>query len=1004
MHLHRMVCIRIAAMATVVAGLFMSGGCSSPSARGTPFYSGEEKATERQSDERLSLWPLVYYRPPVWSFLWPIFEGGDDYITVRPFYSRYLADDSNRVTDVLWPIAHVGDVNNRIVPVFWGDNYCCAVPFYWRFGDPFSSRGGSVTIPPFWSYRRNDQGTETYVLWPFIHSLSMGEQQERDVWPLYGVDRRGSYEERYFLWPLGRAWDDGSSGLTRYGSYFFPAYASWRNAERTGFLSLLGWRFTGQNQTQWGVLPLLSAGTEQGTAYERWFVGPLSHVARDAQGNTSSHVLPLYAQSSSSNSSYFLSLPWSQGITSNGTAWRVVPPVFASWKRRSELGGLVSPLGWRTYGSGATNWGLLPLLSWGTERGEGYDRWYVGPMAHQRRTDDGARSSYVAPLFYRSASSTNGSLFVSLPWSAGQRTNGTAWQFIPPVFFRSTGPKGNGLITPLYAKGGSSDRSRSWSSVIPLYYRQESSNGVLVATLVGGWNSRSNGHSWLIYPFLSKGRVDGDTSDLWLAAPLCRVQHDAAGLSAMHVLPLFWWNRDSRLFLSPIAARWEDKQKREVTLIPPLLSATVSAPNRFDLYAVLGLAHGSWGGASGSSHVIPFYYRNPQTETFVSPAYARWKTPDGGTTRALPFVASWASSGWGQTNISVLGPLAHWGIGPNTSRHVFPLFYSDDHGGVISIPWAQWTDHGTQNKVVPPLLSRYKAHGSDKTLTMLLGLGEERWGGAYRDGYLFPLYAHKKDQYLYTPLFGRNIDPAEGFLYPLTPLVGAFTGTRYSGTWAFPLYVSKCERATGDRRTWFMLLGRQITKSNSTDSAFFPLYHYRCTTESAGRLEPDRRYGTTWWSLPWIWYKNIRTTPLVPSKNGLPAPTIPGDIAGVDHIVSHGCFPLWSFSSISSNNGSYVSNRTSYLFYLGSAHKQIQPGPSGTPIVSSTSRFLWKAWYCERQNDTVSVDVFPAITYDRTGDAHKSVSFLWRVFRYERNGTECRVHLFFVPVWHSDRH
>ena len=44
-----------------------------------------------------------------------------------------------------------------------------------------------------------------------------------------------------------------------------------------------------------------------------------------------------------------------------------------------------------------------------------------------------------------------------------------------------------------------------------------------------------------------------------------------------------------------------------------------------------------------------------------------------------------------------------------------------------------------------------------------------------------------------------------------------------------------------------------------------------------------------------------------------------------------------------------------------------------------------------------SVDVFPAITYDRKGDDFKKVTFLWRVFRYERGKDGRKLDLLFVP-------
>ena len=59
---------------------------------------------------------------------------------------------------------------------------------------------------------------------------------------------------------------------------------------------------------------------------------------------------------------------------------------------------------------------------------------------------------------------------------------------------------------------------------------------------------------------------------------------------------------------------------------------------------------------------------------------------------------------------------------------------------------------------------------------------------------------------------------------------------------------------------------------------------------------------------------------------------------------------------------------------------------------------LWKLWDWERENDNVTLDVFPAITYDRRGGEYKKVSFLWRFFRYERGPEGRKLDLLFVPI------
>jgi hypothetical protein len=65
------------------------------------------------------------------------------------------------------------------------------------------------------------------------------------------------------------------------------------------------------------------------------------------------------------------------------------------------------------------------------------------------------------------------------------------------------------------------------------------------------------------------------------------------------------------------------------------------------------------------------------------------------------------------------------------------------------------------------------------------------------------------------------------------------------------------------------------------------------------------------------------------------------------------------------------------------------------------SRVLWRLWHYERSNGDVSVDIFPAITYDTKTNGFKSASFLWRCFRYERGKDGKKLDLLFVPIMRS---
>ena len=117
----------------------------------------------------------------------------------------------------------------------------------------------------------------------------------------------------------------------------------------------------------------------------------------------------------------------------------------------------------------------------------------------------------------------------------------------------------------------------------------------------------------------------------------------------------------------------------------------------------------------------------------------------------------------------------------------------------------------------------------------------------------------------------------------------------------------------------------------------------------------------------------------------------------------NGCFPLWTYSRTSVPDEERLDIRSSVLLLLYDYMHRRKPdaGSRGATDDYVRSRVLWRMWHYERSGDDVSVDVFPAITYDRRGKEFRKVSFLWRLFRYERAGRARKVDVLFIPVLRS---
>src|SRR5258708_36220526 len=141
-------------LAGACAVCLLGSGCATAEMKGTPFYTGEYGPRRGPAEQRLNAWPLCYYREPALSVLWPLFESTDDHWAVRPLVSVYGLDRSNREYNVLWPLAQFDrqSLENRVFPVFWGDDYLVAFPLYWHFDQPWGATGGSDSLFPLWIF------------------------------------------------------------------------------------------------------------------------------------------------------------------------------------------------------------------------------------------------------------------------------------------------------------------------------------------------------------------------------------------------------------------------------------------------------------------------------------------------------------------------------------------------------------------------------------------------------------------------------------------------------------------------------------------------------------------------------------------------------------------------------------------------------------------------------------------------------------------------------------
>ena len=831
-------------------------GCSTPELKGTPYYSTETDNDPQAARDRIPLWPILYYKTPTLSVLWPFFEKSDEYMALRPLASVYGLNQPGRVYSLLWPLGQFDRVEkeNRFFPMFWGEGYVVGFPLYWHFGHPLETEGGADALIPLWCYTNDRRGYSLNVVWPFINVKDAVDGCGWRVWPLAGSYSNGTDDYyRFLAWPLAH---------------------------------------------QWG-----SAPRQKGEA-----------------------LLPLYVRGRSSQDSWFYSLLYSRYRASD-CRWDLLLPVYYDLQQ-DDRRLFVTLLGGMSQDKDGMGWMAVPLLSGGWKDQTGNSTWLMGPLAHfGERTN--AVSSHVFPFYY-SSSNQLGRTFLSLPWSSGAYRDGSDWQFIPPFMLRMAQGKDHQLYTPLYTAGTRRNGAETWQSVHPLWYRSEGPEGKTLATIVGGWQTRKDGHRWMIWPLLSGQNRTADGRDLWVVAPFFHWRRDPAGVSH-HLLPFYWWDgRDDRL-ISPVVAKWGNRKTgARKTVVPPLLSWMTERQDRSDLWALGPLAHASWGKKAGASHVLPLFYRDKGDDTF------------------------------------------------------------------ISLPYAHWNRGESEYDLYPPLLAMMTHEGKEKQLDALLGLFSERWGGDQHQGYFLPFYYHDNDKAFYTLLFGwNNRDADNGFYYPLTPLLGVRTG-KHSGGWLFPFW-SRDYDQEAKTTTGTVLWGSYSRDGRRTEASLIPVFGYR----NRGALDTvtstntwSESYGKTFWSLPACWYRNtVEVTP-VKGQDGKPT----GEMA-VSSAKDNGFFPLWSHTHLKPAVGPeqiYGSLLTILYDYKTTRESGLAGSQPRDEFVRK--RVLWWLYHYERHNDDVSVDIFPAITYDHTQDGFRRWAFLWRAFRYERGPDGKKLDLLYIPI------
>ena len=860
----------------------------------------------------------------------------------------------------------------------------------WRI-TPFSATSGDERVNGFPILYTD--GSATAVLWPLIdfdrdgfavRPLVSKDESEWDVvWPLSHWDTRTgdgwaltaySCGESRGLFPLfhvgpefhylGPAWWNERDGEVQ-SSGLFPI--AWWDAEHADGLLLNAYSWQGNR----GLFPLCNFGPSLDWIGPAWWKS-------EGDAVTDWGVLPLGYRDRESGDGYLLnaySFGESRGLFPLfhlGPEFNFVGPAW--WHERDDAvdGCGLFPLAWATTGDDRSSLALLPL-------------WY-----QRQEPDHELRAALLPPTWWETAGETQRH-FV-LPFYAHLADADASFKLVAPLFAAREDAHGSSWWTPLAngwqhgAESGFNLYPLWWSSqsespaapgsepsslaqsessrmLLPLFLDRRHGHERLLLTPLGGrgWDeSGATTFTNLLGPLFhhSRGPDSETTALLW---PLFQ-QESRGETTQMRAFPLLDVTVDpaghDAFALAGLVRHVAEGESRSLRLWPlwsdvDLAEADGASP---DLLFDLTLAGRRNAAAQWSNHLFPLWHASgdkEQSEVTALAGLARVATTDEGHAwRLFPLASA-------STDEAADGWLDDWtlaryeqreqpagdGAAPevSTSARLFPLFdtCSSQNGSAtraaLGLARVATTERGHAWRLLPLASASTDAAADGWLDDWTLARYEQRDSGdAWR---LWPLVSSTASEAPRGPfdlltLVGVDRDSTESSLHVGTPLV-------------FDL----------DRRN----------DGSGWDARVLSLLHFGSEEQAAAPATPgivERRYA----GFLFDWFKAEQR--------------VVADLGGATREESHYRVPFL-------HEYEREGEKTEWDALCYAVRSVDTPEQSHFSVLGYAYRSV-------RTGDSTQRDIFPFITCDDAPDK-KRVSFLWRLFEYERQGDQVGGHVLFIP-------
>ncbi|MCE5231371.1 hypothetical protein LLG95_17480 [bacterium] len=517
----------------VLLAFAIATGCSRYTMESSPIWDTD---TRNLSENRVNLWPVVYWRDPALSVLWPFYTATDAGNALVPLYEYRrdeqtlrigtihpeipslfaTVDSKNQYTRVLNTVVDRKNKDFVFFP-FYFQNYGkypdqFLFPVWYHDGDGFwtplvtwrDDLKGALG-PLFCRYQ--DGGAKKYYApWPLVAWWKDGNERYARAFPLFRYRHDGKDYCDWALAGLGGRYRDGRDS----GSWLVPLWYSETEGRDSKFISLPYMSVRSGDHIIENALLNAYVSVSEGDQYHRSALWPVVNWWHKP-GSDGQSVLPFYRfECGGDGVSSFLSPLYS--FKSDGSMRNIGLVLFhESNANGKRFGTVLWPMAqWWGDSSGASGRMVLPLFYETKAPGK---HTLITPLGASSRGGDLEYTNILGPVYYERSKPSKAQRYrtIAFPFWYEFDDGGNRRQVLAPLFMREKGIDGGSFMTPVYSRGVWSD-SQFLNLGMILYHwskdRHETKTSVLASVV--GWSKDEDGsrRSWHVFPlgFYTSGK------------------------------------------------------------------------------------------------------------------------------------------------------------------------------------------------------------------------------------------------------------------------------------------------------------------------------------------------------------------------------------------------------------------------------------------------------------------------------------------------------------------